>query len=561
MRDVLIMKKTSNQPKKASHADESKFWADQLAASAAKKAGGGIVTCKCAASPSGAKHIGNLFDVMKSYIVYKSVKKNGHPAMFVFTSDDRDPLRTIPSRLPTLDAKWVSTGKMEKELSKYIGRPYTGIPDPFGCCNSWAEHFTKVWLDGIYAIIPEDDVHVFSNTQMYQEGRFDPCIKTIFENIKKARKTISKFQRSVTSDYIPFNAICEKCGKITTKITGFDLAKKTVNYVCSGRELAGKYKIEGCGHAGETSWHNGKLAWRFETPAQMMMFNVTLEPFGKEHAEGTVPSSKAILKEVFGAEPPLFPIYEFLLIDGKKMSAREGNVYLTQEVLEIIEPEVFAYFYTKRSLKQRNLDLKNIYHLVEEFEKAERVFFGAEQASDRELRNIARMYESAMTKIPHEIPVRVPYRLASLVAQTTASLEQAIKILADAGHVKKNLSAEDCETVRMRLNLAKNWAERFAPENIIRISRNVPESIVKNLSGTQRQALRDLLMFLRDKPSMNEEELTDKFYEIIKYHSMESSDFFSAAYLVLTGKTSGPKLAQFITVVGAGKVMKLLEEI
>ena len=68
-------------------------------------------------------------------------------------------------------------------------------------------------------------------------------------------------------------------------------------------------------------------------------------------------------------------------------------------------------------------------------------------------------------------------------------------------------------------------------------------------------------MFIGDKPTMNEEELNNKFYEIIKYHKMKPSDFFQGAYLVLLGKTSGPKLAQFVIAVGEPKVRRILEQI
>ena len=115
------------------------FWADQLAAECATRAAKekGIVTCRGGGSPSGTKHIGNLFDATKAYIVYKAVK--GAKARMIFTHDDRDPLRTVPSRLATLDAKWVTVdGVMEKEVSRFLGYPYISIPDPLACCASWA---------------------------------------------------------------------------------------------------------------------------------------------------------------------------------------------------------------------------------------------------------------------------------------------------------------------------------------------------------------------------------------------------------------------------------------
>ena len=96
------------------------FWADQLAEEAiirAKKERR-IVTCRGAASPSGGKHIGNLFDAAKAYMVHKAVLKKGYQSRFVFTHDDRDPLRNIPSKLPRLDGKWYMVDENTKKSWK-----------------------------------------------------------------------------------------------------------------------------------------------------------------------------------------------------------------------------------------------------------------------------------------------------------------------------------------------------------------------------------------------------------------------------------------------------------
>ena len=100
----------------------------------------------------------------------------------------------------------------------------------------------------------------------------------------------------------------------------------TIKSICDldfsrAEELAGKYKIKGCGHKGEVSFRDGKLPWRFEWPANWGIFNTTFEPFGKEHAEGSWPSGQAIAREIYGFEPPIPHIYEFLLLNGEKMSA------------------------------------------------------------------------------------------------------------------------------------------------------------------------------------------------------------------------------------------------
>lgn len=538
------------------------FWADQIASECIERAKREkkIVTCRGGGSPSGTKHIGNLFDVTKAYIPYKAVLQKGHEARVVFTHDDRDPLRTVPARLATLDARWVTVDDvLEKEISAFLGYPYISIPDPLDCCDSWAQHFSKLWENGVFAL-GLNDTQFFSNNTLYEEGKFDPYLVMALKNIKNVRTIVQKFQRTKTADYIPFDAICDNCSRIIGQAISFDLENKTIRYVCMGKALAGKYVIEGCGHSGETAFNAGKLPWTFEWPAQWGMFSTTFEPFGKEHAEGSWPRGQVIAREIYGFEPPIPHIYEFLLVDGEKMSSRRGNVYITQEILEIIEPEILMYFYTKRSKKQRNLDLKNIHLLVEDFEKAERIYFGAEQVSAKERENVARMYETAMSAVPKSLPLRIPYQLAAVISEFNPydSRDRALESLKTTGHIKDKISKDDLERIIKRLQLAKTWAEKFAGERM-RVNDELSEEIKKLLSKKQKEALRELAAELKKK--LTHEELYAELYEISKNHGLESKEFFKAAYNVLISRDSGPRLAAFIFVLGHDRVRKILEQI
>jgi lysyl-tRNA synthetase class 1 len=544
---------------------ESHFWADQIAEEVVKRAAGRMATCRSGASPSGAKHIGNLFDVMKSYIVYKALVRKGAKARFVLTHDDRDPLRKIPDRLPTLDGKWVSTkGRLEKAISVYLGHPYVNIPDPFDCCKSWAEHFSKVWENGIYAL-GIVNMSVFSNDALYNDGKFDPYIKMLLENLTRAREIIAKFQKTRSEGYMPFDAICERCGKITARAVSFNLDEWIVDYECLGKELAGKYKIEGCGNRGTTSLRNGKLPWRFEWPAQWGIFENDFEPFGKEHAEGSWQSGQVIARELYKIKPPIPHIYEFLLVNGEKMSASRGNVYLTQEILDIIEPEIFFYFYTKRSKKQRDLELRNIHLLVDEFEHAERIYFGAnEEANKNEKEKFLRMYETSMKELPKKMPVRIPYQLAAVIATASQvggepdSLEHALRLLRSTGHIKE-LSEDNKLRVMNRILLAKNWVERFAPEHKIIINDQVPQEIIDGLDESVKAALKDVVGIL-DK-NISHQELEESLYNIAKKHSLASKDFFKSAYRVIMSEDSGPRLAHFIIALGPERIKNILEQL
>lgn len=538
------------------------FWADQIAGECIERAARekNVVTCRGGGSPSGTKHIGNLFDATKAYIVYKAVRAR-RDARMIFTHDDRDPLRTVPARLATLDAKWVTVDDiLEKEISAYLGYPYISIPDPFECCESWAEHFSTIWANGVFAL-GLGDTQFFSTDTLYEEGKFEPYIVMALQNIDAVRKLIQQFQRTKTADYIPFDAICDNCGRIIGQPISFDIESKTVKYVCMGKSLAGKYTIEGCGHSGETTFGGGKLPWTFEWPAQWGMFNTTFEPFGKEHAEGSWPRGQVIAREIFGFEPPIPHIYEFLLIDGEKMSSRRGNVYITQEILEIIEPEVFMYFYTKRSKKQRNLDIKNIHILVEDFEKAERVYFNAEEVSEKERINYIRMYETSVQQLPKAPPLRIPYQLAAVISEFNPydSKERALELLKSTGHISGKVSKEDEERIMMRLQLAKKWSERFAQDMRIRVNDDVSPEVKKSLTSAQKDALRELAQQL--KKQLTHEELYSKLYEISKNHNLDSKDFFKAAYNVLVSRDSGPRLAAFIFTLGQDRTRKILEQV
>ena len=82
------------------------------------------------------------------------------------------------------------------------------------------------------------------------------------------------------------------------------------------------------------------------------------------------------MRRVFEREPPIPFVYEFFLVNSAKMSASKGNVYIVQDMLKVMEPESFVYFYAKRPEKQRDLDLAHLSRMVEEFDEAERVYFG-----------------------------------------------------------------------------------------------------------------------------------------------------------------------------------------
>ena len=530
--------------------EKSLFWADQLAEQVVErnKKEKKIVTVRSGQTPSGGKHIGNLNDPVRAYFVYKSVVEKGVKARFVNTSDDRDPLKDIPAKLADLDGNWFTSDKFTG-LKKYLGQPLIRVPDPFGCCKSYAEHFASLWSQGLYllGIKPEE----YTNDQLYKQGKFDKYIKMVFEKKELAGELCNKYQESKSKDYIPFDAICSNCG-VLANITGFDLKAKKVSFTCGGKSIK-KKKSEGCDFSGEVPWFEGKLQWRFEWPAQWDIFETTFEPFGKDHFEGSWKSGQEIAKSLFSFEPPIPYVYEFFLVNWEKMSASKGNVYIVQDMLKIVEPEVFLYFYTKRPGRQRDLDLKNIHLLIEDFEKVERLYFGIENLENqKELENLKRSYFMSQEKISVKAPVRIPYQFASLISQYYSNKDKILDLLLNLNMIQERVDLK-------RIDLARNWTNLYAPEEAkIKLKESVSEDVKKQLTENQKQALKELAEILN---KVKEEELHNLFWKIAEKNQLKPQEFFKAVYLVLLGREKGPKLAPFILTVGQEKVAGILRSL
>lgn len=535
---------------------ESQFWADQLAEQiiARAKRERVVANIKCQQTPSGGKHIGNLNDVARAYFPYKAVLERGESATFVHTTDDRDPLKDVPRKVPDLEGNW-RLSKDLMDMTPFLGMPLCRIPDPFECCSSWSRHFTKVWMDGVYALGMSPEL--YSVNDLYEQGKFEPYMRMVFEKREAVGIIVSKFQETKGEKYIPFDAICRNCGRLAN-IDNFDLEKKLVHFVCGGKSIKKKKSI-GCGKDAWVPWTEGKLQWRFEWPALMAIFNTTYEPFGKDHYEGSWKSVLEIMPKIYNREPPIPFVYEFFLVNSEKMSASVGNVYIVQDMLKIMEPEIFLYFYTKRPGRQRNLDLSHIYFLIDDFERAERIYFGKEdEPNKKEKANIMRMYGSVAEKREH-MPIRVPYQFAALIGQTASSeegIDRAIELLKFTGHIK-HAGPKDRAAIAKRLALAAHWARTYAPPEARLIANS--ELPRPDFAKNERSALLSLLQELRK--NHNEKELQAEIYEIAKSNDMEPKDFFRLMYQILLSKDSGPRLGPFIIAIGKERVISMLEQL
>ncbi|WP_306054033.1 lysine--tRNA ligase [Natronococcus wangiae] len=516
------------------------FWADAVADRVEDREPDEPIVVKGGISPSGVPHLGNVNEIMRGYYVAEVLRERGHEVRQVFTADDRDPLRKLPRTLCDLEGNLVDLGDVDAgALGRNLGTPYTDVPDPFGCCDSYGDHFSTIIQDSADAV--DAPIDLVSTTDLYESGELDDVTRYVLEHQARAREVLSQYQDKVDEDYVPFNPICENCGKITETVTGVDLDAETltVDYRCTDMD-AGDRTIEGCGHEGTVTIREGKMPWRFEWPGQWQALGVDFEPFGKDHAEGSWPSGQDVARNVLEIEPPVPMVYEWFTLEGEPFSSSEGNVILVSDVLELLEPKVLRYFFAKDPSRARDFSIERLDQLVDEFDRFEAIYFGEIEAGEDEKAFADRVYPLVVEE-PREERIRLPYTFAAVLGMTDDP-DLREEIARREGHVPDDAPEWAVEGALERVERARNWARRTENEFDYELKRS--EIPAHDFDEATEEALAELADFVEE--GHEPDEIQGEIYETAKRHDVDVGEFFGAGYRLFFDEEQGPKLGPFL---------------
>ena len=499
-------------------------------------------------SPSGKIHVGSARGWIIHDCIAKAMRQQGMKAKFVLSSDDIDPFDALPV---DVDAK---------KFRPFLGVPFRNVPSPVAGYKSFADYYFKQCVEkfGEFGI----EAEIESTGSRYDNGDFNKWIKIALDNADKIQKIYQRiYGDTATSEKLPFQPICEKCGKIgTTFAYEWDAKREVVKYSCKPDLVEW---AQGCGHEGEVSPYdgNGKLPWKVEWAAKWPVVGVAYESAGKDHFTkgGSRTVSVAIACEVFKFPPP-YPStcenigkgYEFFLVSGKKMSTSKGIGVSFVEMSETMPPQLLRFLMVK-SRPETTIDFSpegdTIPFLFNEFDRIERIYFGLEKVDEREQTNAKRIYElSAIAELPKQKPFRISFDFASMLAQALPKerrLERTIQILKRTGHLDRELTNFEKEELKKRLDYAELWAKEFAPENMkVTLLKELPDAVMKKLSDKQKSALKSLGEFL--KAGKTDSEIWSMVRVIAKNEGIYTKEVFQAAYTVLLGRPYGPRLIPFI---------------
>jgi lysyl-tRNA synthetase (EC 6.1.1.6) len=513
-----------------------RFFAETVADAVLAREPDEPIIIKGGISPSGVAHVGNFNEIIRGWFVAEVLRERGHAVEQVFTSDDRDPLRSLPRQLADIDGAVVGLGDVDAgALGRNLGAPYSAIPDPFGARASYAAHFTALIETEVEQLqIP---ITMESTTALYESGAFDPYIARVLENVEQVRAVLGRFQDRVDDSYVPFNAVCRACGKITETIEAFDVDARTVTYRCTDLQI-GDETMAGCGDTATVPFSAGKLPWRLEWPAEWDLLGVDFEPFGKDHAEGSWPSGVAIAEEVYDTGVPVPMVYEWFTLDGAPMSSSAGNVISVDHLLEMLEPAVFRYFFALSPQRARDLQLERLDQLVDAFDRFEAAYF--EPSGDAAVDAFAAAaYPHVVETVDPQV-IRLPYTFAAVLGMTD-DVELRREMARNEGYIDRSTDSARIERAMRRVDHARRWAQRMGNAYDYRLQPVLPEVQLDPAVIEALEAVAAVVDAGGDGGTIQ-----TALYDAARAHDVEVSSLFAAGYELFFGQPQGPRLGEFL---------------
>ena len=486
---------------------------------------------------SGIPHLGSLGDAVRAYGIAVALKNMGYDAQLLAYSDDMDGLRKVPSGL-------------SKDLTSYIAKPVSSIPDPFGSCHSsYGAHMTGLLLDSLDRLGIKY-THI-SGKSTYKRGLLVNQIDLILKNHERIGKSISQIvgqEKYVRS--LPYFPICDKCGRVyVASPKEYFSDKHLIEYKCEGTRI-GDVHIEGCGYHGETRLEDGKgkLPWKVEFAARWQAFDIRFEAYGKDILD-SVRINDWISDEILQFAHPTHIKYEmFLDKQGKKISKSSGNVLTPQTWLRYGTPESLLLLLYKRISGTRHVGIDDVPNLMDEYDFLEDVFFGDVNEENIAKRTKLRgIYEYIHQLKPPSIPsMHVPYRILAQQALLFREDEKLVNKVYDR-LVKYRLVKNKSESLIMKIQLASNWANDYLLTTLV--SANV------NVSKAEQEALLELIHYLKNLKVIDEKgelaiTIQSEIFSIAQKKGLQPKGFFKVLYKILINAEKGPRLGNYIADMG-----------
>lgn len=501
-------------------------------------------------TPSGRVHVGALRGVVLHDLVARVLRhKSQHDVTYTYVFNDMDSMDGLPTYLP------------EQKFAPLMGTSLHKIPAPeltesgIGQVDNQKEQKALIEAQTMAQLYAIDFIFAFNylgcrpeivwSHQLYESGQMDDAIRQALDHVadlKKIYKEVAEYQ--LPDQWYPFQPICQNCGKTgTTLTTGWD--GKLVTYRCLPDKVGWAV---GCGHQGQVSpfGGTGKLLWKVDWPAHWAVMGVNIEGAGKDHTSsgGSRDMANAICQKVFGIPVPFDIPYEWILLRGAKMSSSKGVGTSAREFVELFPPEVGRFLFVNKHYNQViDFDPATmaIPDLFDEYDLGAKIYWGKEKGDVR----IGRSFELAQINSTPQAHFLPRFRDVALWMQYP-ELDLSDKFAQIKGSV---LTSQEEEVLQERVKFAQIWVERYAPaEYQFTPQPKLPQN-AQDLTPDQIIYLNQVVQLLTETSGQKPADLQQKLFDLAKT-ALGPKAGFQAIYLLLLGKTAGPRAGWLLQSVG-----------
>ncbi|HVU64342.1 MAG TPA: lysine--tRNA ligase [Phycisphaerales bacterium] len=505
-------------------------------------------------TPSGRAHVGALRGVLIHDAMFRTLRARGVSVKYRFGCDDYDPVDELPHG-------------MKEQYEKYLGQPLCNTPAPPGSkATDMADHF----ITDFWSVFKDLGVECefYRMRDVYRAGQFNEAIDRILSQAAKVREIYKEVSNSDRPPgWLPFQVICENCGRIgTVECTNYDAKGPTVEYVCKPDLVAW---AKGCGFRGKMSPMDGrgKLPWKLEWVAKWATFPVTIEGAGEDHNTkgGSRDVAAHCLRAIYGREAPQNIPYSFVLVGGKKMSSSKGLGVSAREVADFLPPEILRYLMLRtRPLSQTNFEPTEeaLVKLFNEYDRAHaKTFPPAGVAPDAKFPVHER--KNFTLSVVHERDAAEMGPYFECEFQLVLALVQMphLDVRAEFERIKGSALTElERHHLERRIHAAREFIADYAePEERLTLQ-TTPPAGTSTLSAVQRGFLRVLAERLKTA-RWEGDALQAAVFDAARETPIEQKDAFQAFYRVLLDNVKGPKAGNFLAFLKREDVVRLFSAV
>ena len=524
-------------------------WADQTAEKIIRERGDlDLYTCASGITPSGTVHIGNFREIISVDLVVRALRSRGKNVRFIYSWDDYDVFRKVPVNMPDQDV-----------LENHLRFPITMVPDTTGRDSSYARHHEV----DVEEQLPRVGIHpeYLYQAERYRKNMYAEGMKIALQNREKIKDCLNRYRDDAhkipaDEEYWPTAAFCCKCNKDTTEMVSYD------------GEYGLTYRCTSCGHEENADLRTSKeikLGWRVDWPMRWKFEKTLFEPAGKDHHSqgGSFDTARLVADEIYNWPAPVTFRYDFIGIKGTpgKMSSSKGKVISLPDVLNVYPPEIVRYLFagtrpnTEFSISF-DLDVIKTY---EDYDKTERIAWGVDKAkNDDVFAKEYRIYELSQVeeKMPSSMAYQIPFRhLCNLLQTNSGDIEAVVAS-------QKDIKPDQIERFRTRCKCAWYWITECAPEDF-RFALNNPDSenfIKAEVGEKELECIKRIYSEILPKmDELEEKPLSEAVYGVATDAGIEPKALFNATYQILISKDQGPRLANFMKIIGKERLEKIFK--